>query len=106
MALGQAMKESVWLKKLLKEIGYHQQAEHVLIHSDNQGILALTKNLTFHTRTKHIDIQHHFLHEKYEANEIKINHCGTDDMVADVLTKALLKEKHNSFMSGMGLRSY
>jgi hypothetical protein len=106
MALGQATKESVWLKKLLEEIGYHQRAEPILIHSDNQGALALTKNPTFHARTKHIDIRHHFLREKYEANEIKIDHCGTDDMIADVLTKALPKEKHNGFVLGMGLRNH
>src|SRR6184192_3086251 len=56
MALRQATKESIWLKRLLKEVSFHQRTEPIQIHIDNQGALALTKNPTFHTCTKHIDI--------------------------------------------------
>jgi hypothetical protein len=105
LALGQAAKESIWLKKLLTELGFHQKDRPIEINSDNQGAIALTKNPTFHARTKHIDIRHHFLREKYEAKEIAIAYCGTNTMVADILTKALAKDKHEGFVSGMGLRN-
>ena len=49
------------------------------------------KNPTHHSRTKHIDMQHHFICEKLESGEITLKYCPTEDMVADVLTKALAK---------------
>jgi hypothetical protein len=52
----------------------------------------LTKNPTQHVRTKHIDVQHHFIWEWVENGEITFEYCSTQDMVADVLTKALPKE--------------
>jgi len=104
MALGQTTKESIWLKRLLEEIGFHKQTEPIQIHSDNQGALALTKNPTFHAHTKHIDIRHHFLRERYEANEIKIAYCDTNEMLADILTKPLSRDKHEKFSKGMGLK--
>ena len=76
MALGQAAKESAWLKKLLEEIGFHKQNKLILIHSNNQGALTLTKNPMFHTRTKHTNI----------------------------LTKVLSKDKHSRFVLNMGLK--
>jgi hypothetical protein len=71
---------------------------------DNQGCIALAKNPTHHSRTKHIDIQHHFIREKLESGEIGFKYCPTQDMVADVLTKALAKERHQNLTRSMGLR--
>ena len=104
MALGQATKESAWIKRLLVEIGFHQQNQPAKILSDNQGAISLTKKLMFHSQTKHIDIQHHFLCEKSKASEIRVVHCRTENMLADVLTKALSRDKHQRFMAGMGLK--
>jgi hypothetical protein len=57
------------------------------IMCDNQGCIALAKNPTHHSRTKHIDIQHHFIREKLESGEIGLKYCATQDMVADVLQR-------------------
>ncbi len=73
------------------------------IRCDNQGCIALAKNPTHHSRTKHIDIQHHFIREKLESGEIGLKYCPTQDMVADVLTKALAKERHENLTRSMGL---
>jgi hypothetical protein len=70
---------------------------------DNQGCIALAKNPTHHSCTKHIDIQHHFIREKLESGEIGLKYCPTQDMVADVLTKALAKERHQNLTRSMGL---
>src|SRR4051812_10224170 len=104
MALGQAMKELIWLKRLLEEVGFHKQTEPIQIHSNNQGALALTKNPTFYARTKHIDIHHHFLRERYEVNEKKIPYCDKNEMLADILAKPLSRDKHEKFSEGMGLK--
>ena len=61
----------------------------MLIYEDNQSCIALAKNPIHHARTKYIDIQHHFIHDKVETKEIELAYCPTDEMVADTLTKAL-----------------
>jgi hypothetical protein len=65
-----------------------------VLHTDSQGCIALVKNPAFHNRTKHIDIQHHFIREKAESGVVVLQFCNTQDMMADVLTKGLSKEKH------------
>jgi hypothetical protein len=102
MAAAQATKESLWLKQLLSELGF-THSEAVSIQSDNQGCIALTKNPAYHSRTKHIDIRHHFIRDTVESGEIELQYCATDEMVADVLTKALAREKHEKHTAALGL---
>ena len=71
------------------------------IFSDNQSCISLSRNPTFHARTKHVEIQHHFVREKTENGKIDLVFCGTQDMVADVLTKGLTREKHCKFKEMM-----
>jgi hypothetical protein len=103
MAATQAVKEAMWLKQLLSELGL-SQSEPVLIRSDNQGCIALTKNPAYHSRTKHIDIRHHFIRDSVEVGDIELQYCPTDDMVADVLTKGLAREKHEQHTGALGVR--
>jgi len=60
MALLHALKELIWLHRFLKEIGYDIDDQNI-IYCDNQGAVALAHNPEHHTRTKHIDIQYHFI---------------------------------------------
>jgi hypothetical protein len=68
MATSQCTKEAIWLRKLMTDVGL---AQHGTTSSmcDNQGCIALAKNPTHHSRTKHIDIQHHFIRERLESGE-------------------------------------
>ena len=74
--------------------------------SDNQGSIALVKNPKHHSRTKHIDVQHHFIREKLEDGVIDLRYCQTQDMVADVVTKALAKDRHETLRRAMGIVSF
>jgi hypothetical protein len=105
MALTQATKEGIWIRRLLTEIGIGPaiSKEPTIIRSDNQGCISLAKNSVHHARTKHIDIQHHFVREKVEGEEVELIFCRTEDMIADILTKGLTKEKHDCFSGMMGL---
>lgn len=103
MATSQCTKEAIWLRKLLADVGLVQEGATTIM-CDNQGCIALAKNPTHHSRTKHIDVQHHFIREKLEGNEISLKYCPTEDMVADVLTKALAKDRHQRLAKAMGLR--
>ena len=60
-----------------------------LIYKDNQSAIAMTKNLQFHGRAKHIDIKHHFICQQFAQGTIVSGYCPTGDMVADILTKGL-----------------
>jgi len=75
-----------------------------VIYADNQGAIKLSDNPKFHARTKHIDIRYHYIRTPRERNEVAVVYIPTADMTADiVLTKALLWEKHQKHMDGMGM---
>jgi hypothetical protein len=63
MANTQATKEAIWITKLMMDLGYMEEKKMMVIQCDNQGAISLTKNLTHHARTKHIDVQYHFVRE-------------------------------------------
>ena len=102
MAVSQGTREAIWLRRLLHELGFGA-AGPVRIFNDNLGCVALTRNAVYHARTKHIDIQHHFVREKVECQEVDVRSVGTDGMVADIMTKGLGKPKHVAFSSLLGL---
>ena len=58
-----------------------------VIYEENQSAISLAKNPQFHGRAKHIDIRHHFVHEKVADGTVELKYCRTEDMVADILTK-------------------
>lgn len=101
MALTEAAKEAIYLGRFLQEIGIHE--EKITIYSDNQGAKRLVENPVFHSRTKHIDIRHHFVRDVYKQKLIDIKYIPTADMVADILTKSLHGPKHDYFMECMGV---
>ena len=70
---------------------------------DNQSAIALAKNPVFHGWMRHVEVQHHFIREKLDSDEVRVEYVPTGDQVADVLTKALAREKHERFATGMGL---
>ena len=102
IALVQAAKESIWIQGLLKELGF-TTVDSNLIYGDNQGSIALANNPEYHARTKHIDIQYHFIRECVQNNKINLKYCPTADMVADGMTKALPKERHMDLLAKMGV---
>lgn len=70
---------------------------------DNQGSLALAKNPEFHSRTKHIEVQYHWIRELVEGGEVNLSYIPTNDMLADALTKGLSRNKHERLMDLLGL---
>jgi hypothetical protein len=104
IALVQATKESIWIQRLLAELGRNAVANAQILYGDNQGAIQIANNPEYHARTKHIDIQYHFIRECVENGVIKLKYCPTEDMVADGLTKALAKETHWQLMRKMGMK--
>jgi hypothetical protein len=112
MAITQATKEAIWLSRLENEvyIYLHRNDERprrkapISIYADNQSSISLTKNAEHHSRTKHIDIQYHFVRDAVVDEQIKPVFCSTGEQVADINTKALPATKFNSFVKKMGLK--
>ncbi|KAL3834104.1 hypothetical protein ACJIZ3_008840 [Penstemon smallii] len=87
----QASKEAIWLQMLLKELGHKQ--ENIALFCDSQSALHLAKNPAFHSKTKHIRVQYHFVREKVEEGSVDFQKIHTEDNLADVLTKPLNRDK-------------
>ncbi len=105
MANTQATKEAIWITKLMMDLRCMEKKKVMVIRCDNQGAISLTKNPIHHARTKHIDVQHHFVQERVENGEVQFEYCPTEHMVADVLTKALSKERHHKLINMFGLET-
>jgi histone deacetylase 1/2 len=78
--------EVYWLRMLFKELAIG------LVHTptiwcDNIGAIALASNPVFHARTKHVEIDYHFIREKVCNNDVKVQHVSTVNQIADVFTK-------------------
>jgi len=95
-----ATKEAIWLWKLLDLLG-----PTTIIHSDNAGSISLTKDATFHARSKHINVQFHYTCECVPAKDILFKYLPTTDMPADIMMKALPHQKHEKSSIMLGLQS-
>ncbi|KAK8947207.1 hypothetical protein KSP39_PZI006814 [Platanthera zijinensis] len=104
IAIGEAAKEGVWLKRILEELRRKKQ-EPTLLMVDSTSAMSICKNPVFHNRTKHIQIKHHFVRELVEEKEIALMYCNTKDQLADGMTKALTAEKFQAFRARLGVIS-
>ena len=68
VAATQASKEAIWLQMLLEELRHKQ--EKIALFCDSQSTLHLAKNPAFHSKTKYIQVQYHFVHEKVEEGSV------------------------------------
>jgi len=87
-AMASAVCELVWLKQLLQELQFGDVTQMILV-CDNQAALHISSNLVFHERTKHIEIDCHFIREKVLSGDIKTEFVNSSDQLADIFTKSL-----------------
>jgi hypothetical protein len=106
----QATREIIWLKGLLTdmgvEFGWSAKAGAmgaIPLHCDNEAAVHLSKNHMTTGRSKHIDVQYHYVRECVLGNKIQMCECRTENMVADSLTKAVPKHKVEWCRASMGL---
>ena len=91
LAVGAA--ELAWIRMLLRDLGIFVSYAPVL-WSDNTSAISLASNPVFHARTKHIEIDYHFVREKVVRGDLSVQFISTDDQLADLLTKALLSPRY------------
>nr|GEW92324.1 putative ribonuclease H-like domain-containing protein [Tanacetum cinerariifolium] len=76
----------IWIQNQMLDYGFNLMSTKIYI--DNKSTICIVKNPVFHFKTKHIEIQHHFIRDSYEKKLIQVIKIHTDENVADPLTKA------------------
>jgi len=97
-----ATREAAWLRHLYEEIG-SPSPNPTTLNLDNRSAIDFAKNSGFHARSKHIDIQHHFVREKIVSNEIVVFHCPSAENIADIFTKPLPAPAHEYLVSKLNM---
>ncbi|GKC64105.1 putative ribonuclease H-like domain-containing protein, partial [Tanacetum coccineum] len=86
IAASNCCRHVLWIQNQLLDYGYNFM--QTKIHIDNESTICILKNHVFHSKTKHIEIRHHFIRDSFEKKLIQMIKIHTDQNVADLLTKA------------------
>jgi hypothetical protein len=87
VAVGSCYAQPLWMRQTLKDYGYTMN--HIPLLCNNESAINITYNPYEHSRTKHIDIQHHFLRDHAIKGDIVISHIRTNDQLTNIFTKPL-----------------
>jgi hypothetical protein len=101
VAAGSCCAQLLSMRQTLKDYGY--TLNHVPLLSDNESAIKITYNPCEHSRTKHIDIQHHFLRDHANKGDIVISHVRTNEQLADILTKPLDERRFRELRSELNI---
>ena len=74
----------------LEDVGTKKE-KYTRIQCDNQSSIKLAHNPAYHARSKHIELQHHFVREQIDSKEIELNYCSTSENVVDIFTEPVGK---------------
>jgi len=103
-AVANATAEVMWIQTLLYELGI-QAPKTAKLWCDNIGAKYLSANPVFHARTKHIEVDYHFVRERVARKLLVIDYISTKDQVADGSTKPLSVRQLEMFKNNLNLRS-
>ncbi|GJZ11828.1 hypothetical protein Tco_0546587 [Tanacetum coccineum] len=91
----------LWMQNQLLDYGFNFM--NTEIHIDNESTICIVKNPVLHSKTKHIQIRHHFIRDCYEQRLINVVKVHTDDNVADLLTKGFDLARFNFLVVTIGM---
>ena len=94
--------EAIWLRKLMSGI-FDMEVDTTVIFCDNQSCIKMTENSVFHEKLKHIEIRYFYIRDMVQKGSIKLQYGGTDEQVANILTKPLSQVKFKYFCDKLGV---
>lgn len=94
----------VWMQQVLTQIG-GTMSKSVKVFCDNTSTIKLTRNPVFHGRSKHINVRFHFLRELTNDGTLIMEHCGSGDQLADIMTKPLKLEQFEKLRRLLGVQA-
>ncbi|GJT34970.1 putative ribonuclease H-like domain-containing protein [Tanacetum coccineum] len=91
----------LWIQNQMLDYGFNFMNTRIFI--DNESTICIVKNPVFHSKTKHIEIRHHFIRDSYEKRLIQVLKIHTDHNVADLFTKGFDASRFNYLIASIGL---
>ena len=93
------------MKSMLQDYGVVQDAAsfNTTLHCDNICAINISKNPVQHSRTKHIDIRHHFIRSLVDDKVIELKHVPTDHQLVDIFTKGLDASQFETLRTSLGM---
>lgn len=95
--------ELLWLRRLLGELGF-APTQAMDLYCDSRPAIDISHNPVQHDRTKHVEIDRHFIKEKLESNVIQMVHVRSGEQLADILTKAVMSKTFTSIIDKLGMQ--
>lgn len=102
-AMAYLTKELIWLKRILQALGI-QHDQPMQLNCDSKAALHIGNNHVFHERTKHIELDCHFVRDEIIAGTIATSHVSTQLQLADAFTKALGRNMFEGFKTKLGIK--
>uniref|UniRef100_A0A803MLX5 Uncharacterized protein n=1 Tax=Chenopodium quinoa TaxID=63459 RepID=A0A803MLX5_CHEQI len=96
--------EVTWIKALLKDLTL-SHLDPAVLKCDNKAALAITANLMMHERTKHVEIDCHYVRDMVKAGTIETKRVSSSNQVAEIFTKVLSVKQHNDLLLKLGVTS-
>ncbi|GJU96860.1 hypothetical protein Tco_1326131 [Tanacetum coccineum] len=103
IAMSGCCAQILWMRSQLKDYGFI--FNKIPLYCDNKSAIALSCNNVQHSRSKHIDIRHHFIREQVKNGVVELYFVETNYQLADILTKALPRERFEFLLPRLGMKS-
>ena len=103
IAATEGVKEALWLRGLVNELGLAQDT--LVVFCDSQSAIHLTKNSRYHNKTKHIDVKYHFIRDTVVVGKVVVKKIHTSENPVDMFTKPLPNAKFQHCLDLIGLYS-
>lgn len=94
--------ELLWIKRILRDLGVSLRAP-MKLYCDNESAVKIANNPVQHDRTKHVEIDRHFIKDHLERKTVELPHVGSEDQLADMLTKAVCGRIFRSSLDKLGM---
>ena len=101
LAAASCCAQVLWLKNQLRDLGLEFPEAPILC--DNTSTISLAKNPVQHTRTKHIDVRHHFIRDHVQKKDVKVQFVPTQQQLADIFTKPLGVDQFTFIRGDLGM---